>query len=110
MSVFDDEVLTIDELANYLKLKRQTIYRWAQKGKLPGAKIGKEWRFRKSLISEWLEKNLGAPQGKAPAASAAATNGDSPRPEAPTHDSRVPERESRKSPKARKKKAGTEKN
>lgn len=63
MSVFDDEVLTIDDLARYLKLKRQTIYRWAQKKKLPGAKIGKEWRFRRSVIEAWIVKNLGETDG-----------------------------------------------
>lgn len=62
MSALDDEVLTIDDLAKYLKLKRQTIYRWAQKGNLPGAKIGKEWRFRRSVIEEWIVKTLGEPQ------------------------------------------------
>lgn len=56
MSVFDDEVLTIVELASFLKLKRQTLYRWAQKGKIPGAKIGKEWRFRRSVVEEWMRK------------------------------------------------------
>ena len=73
MSVFDDEVLTIDELASFLKLKRQTIYRLAQQGKLPGAKIGKEWRFRKSIIEEWLEQNLGSPR----ASVGTSSNGDS---------------------------------
>jgi len=60
MSVFDDEVLTIDDLAAYLKLRRQTLYRWAQKGKIPGAKIGKEWRFRRSVVEDWILKTFGS--------------------------------------------------
>ena len=56
--VFDDEMLTIDEVAKYLKLKPQTIYKWAQSGKIPGAKFGKEWRFRRSLIEEWIDSHI----------------------------------------------------
>ena len=57
-AVFDDEMLTIDDLAKYLKLKPQTIYRWAQTGKIPGAKFGKEWRFRRSLIEAWIDRQM----------------------------------------------------
>lgn len=59
--MFDDEMLTIEDVAGYLKLKPQTIYRWAQSGKLPGAKIGKEWRFRRSAIESWIDSRLGPP-------------------------------------------------
>ena len=50
--------LTIEELADYLKLKPQTIYKWAQTGKIPGAKFGKEWRFRRSLIEKWIDSRI----------------------------------------------------
>ena len=43
-----------EEVARYLKLKPQTIYTWAQQGKIPAAKIGKEWRFKKSMIDRWF--------------------------------------------------------
>jgi excisionase family DNA binding protein len=49
-----DEIMTIEEVAKYLKLKPQTIYSWAQSGKIPAAKIGKEWRFRKDIIDTWF--------------------------------------------------------
>lgn len=48
------DIMTLEEVAAYLKLKPQTIYTWAQEKKIPAAKIGKEWRFRKSLIDEWF--------------------------------------------------------
>ena len=51
-------MLTIEEVADYLKLKPQTIYKWAQSGKIPGAKFGKEWRFRRSLIEEWIDNHI----------------------------------------------------
>ena len=49
-----DEIMTIEDVAKYLKMKPQTIYTWAQNGKIPAAKIGKEWRFRRDLIEAWF--------------------------------------------------------
>jgi PTS system nitrogen regulatory IIA component len=54
----EDEIMTLEEVAKYLKLKPQTIYNWAQKGKIPGAKIGKEWRFKKSMINKWFDQHI----------------------------------------------------
>jgi excisionase family DNA binding protein len=51
----EDEILTIDEVAEYLHLSPQTIYKWAQERRIPAAKLGKEWRFRRSLIDRWLD-------------------------------------------------------
>ena len=53
-----DEIMTIEEVATYLKLKPQTIYTWAQKGKIPAAKLGKEWRFKKSVIDKWFNQHF----------------------------------------------------
>ncbi len=53
-----DNIMTIEEVAKYLKMKPQTIYTWAQKGKIPAAKIGKEWRFRKDLLDEWFNQHV----------------------------------------------------
>ena len=53
-----DEIMTLEEVAKYLKLKPQTIYSWAQKGNIPAAKIGKEWRFRKSVVDNWFNKHM----------------------------------------------------
>jgi excisionase family DNA binding protein len=50
------DILTLPELAKYLKTSRDTIYRKAQKGIIPAVKFGKEWRFPKDLIDEWLRK------------------------------------------------------
>jgi len=41
----EQEILTIEDLAAYLRLKPQTIYKWAQGNRIPAAKLGKEWRF-----------------------------------------------------------------
>jgi excisionase family DNA binding protein len=54
----DEDIMTIEDVAKYLKLKPQTIYTWVQDGKIPGAKLGKEWRFRKSVIDKWFDEHL----------------------------------------------------
>jgi PTS system nitrogen regulatory IIA component len=53
-----DEIMTLEEVAKYLKMQPQTIYTWAQTGKIPAAKIGKEWRFRKDIIDEWFKQHI----------------------------------------------------
>ena len=52
------DIMTLEEVAKYLKVKPQTIYTWAQNKKIPAAKLGKEWRFKKSLIDEWFDKHI----------------------------------------------------
>ncbi len=54
------DIMTLEEVAAYLKLKPQTIYTWAQEKRIPAAKIGKEWRFRKSIIDEWYLRHIDA--------------------------------------------------
>jgi excisionase family DNA binding protein len=54
----ENEILTIEEVAAYLRLKPQTIYKWAQEKRIPAAKIGREWRFRKSVIDRWLDDQM----------------------------------------------------
>lgn len=53
-----DEIMTVEEVAKYLKMKPQTIYIWAQKGNIPAAKLGKEWRFRKDIIDAWFLQHI----------------------------------------------------
>jgi len=49
-----DEILTADETANYLKVDVKTVYRLVKQGKIPGRKVGGNWRFRKDVLDEWL--------------------------------------------------------
>jgi len=53
-----NEILTLEEVALYLRLKPQTIYRWAQEKRIPAVKLGKEWRFRKSILDRWLDEQM----------------------------------------------------
>jgi excisionase family DNA binding protein len=54
----DHEILTLEEVAAYLRLTPQTIYKWAQEKRIPAAKLGKEWRFRRSVIDRWLDQQM----------------------------------------------------
>ncbi len=54
----DHEILTLEEVAHYLRLKPQTIYKWAQERRIPAVKLGKEWRFRKSVLDRWLDEQM----------------------------------------------------
>lgn len=51
-----DDILTIQELAIYLKLNEKTTYRLASEGKLPGFKVGGSWRFKRVDIEQWIEE------------------------------------------------------
>lgn len=48
-------LMDIDELADYLRLKRQTIYNWLHQGKFSGIKVGGVWRFDRRDIDSWLK-------------------------------------------------------
>ena len=51
-----DEILTLKEVAAYLKLAEKTAYKLAAEGKLPGFKVGGSWRFKKEDIESWIEQ------------------------------------------------------
>ncbi|MEW5758121.1 MAG: helix-turn-helix domain-containing protein [Candidatus Omnitrophota bacterium] len=48
------KLLNIDELADYLRLRKQTIYNWLHEGKISGIKVGGVWRFDKKEVDIWL--------------------------------------------------------
>ena len=54
----NDEVLTLSEIADYLKVSDKTILRMAQAGEIPSAKVSGQWRFLRSFINDWLETKM----------------------------------------------------
>ena len=50
-----DEILTLKEVADYLKINEKTAYRLALEGKLPGFKVGGSWRFAKQDLMRWIK-------------------------------------------------------
>jgi excisionase family DNA binding protein len=51
-----DEIMTIRELAVFLKIKEKTAYKLVAEGKLPGFKVGGSWRFKRDDLEEWIER------------------------------------------------------
>ncbi|MCF7500806.1 helix-turn-helix domain-containing protein [Pseudoalteromonas sp. L1] len=51
-----DKILTLKEVAAYLKLTEKTAYRLASEGKLPGFKVGGSWRFKAEDLEKWIEE------------------------------------------------------
>jgi excisionase family DNA binding protein len=54
-SRMDSDIMTIREIAEYLKLTEKTAYRLTAEGKIPGFKVGGAWRFKRSDIDAWIE-------------------------------------------------------
>ncbi len=53
-----DDILTIEEVAKYLRVSDRTVYDWAQKGEIPAGKIGTVWRFKQSEVENWVNARL----------------------------------------------------
>ncbi len=50
-----DDIFTISEVASLLKVTKKTVYGLAQRGDLPGFKVGGQWRFSRAAIDSWIE-------------------------------------------------------
>ena len=55
-----DEILTLPEVAQLLKVAEKTVYSMAQKGQLPAFKVGGQWRFKRVDIDQWIEQRKAA--------------------------------------------------
>jgi len=58
MSDQPDEILTIDEVATYLKAGKRTVYRLASSGKIPAFKLGGTWRLRRAELDQWIASRI----------------------------------------------------
>jgi len=51
------QLMTIEEVAEYLRVKKRTIYEWVKKGKIPAIKTVGQWRFKREKIDAWLDNH-----------------------------------------------------
>ncbi len=51
------ELMTVEEVASYLRVTEKTVYRLLKQGRIPATKVGRQWRFDKNSIDEWLHQN-----------------------------------------------------
>jgi excisionase family DNA binding protein len=58
----EGEILTLEEVAAYLKAGKRTVYRLAQDGKIPAFKLGGSWRFRRAELDRWIAASIENPQ------------------------------------------------
>ncbi|HEB94385.1 MAG TPA: DNA-binding protein [Gammaproteobacteria bacterium] len=56
MLAMESDILTIKEVAGYLKVNERTIYRLVNKGDIPAFKVGNAWRFERDKIVLWMEE------------------------------------------------------
>ena len=54
-----DSVLTVHDVATYLRMSEAKVYRMARQGSVPAFRLGKSWRFRKDLIDAWMLREIG---------------------------------------------------
>jgi len=52
------QLMTVEELAEYLRITKRTIYRLLKKGNIPAVKVGHKWRFDKETIDNWLHPKM----------------------------------------------------
>ena len=53
-----EEIMTLREVARYLGLHVMTVYKLTREGRVPAAKIGGQWRFKRDVLDEWLETQM----------------------------------------------------
>jgi PTS system nitrogen regulatory IIA component len=56
-----EELMSVRELSEYLRVNVSTLYIWSHRGKIPAMKVGNLWRYRRSEIDAWLEECRRAP-------------------------------------------------
>jgi excisionase family DNA binding protein len=59
MNIEHEKLMTIDEVSEYLQVKKRTVYDWLKKGRIPAIKTVGQWRFRRDQIDEWLQEHHG---------------------------------------------------
>jgi len=52
----EDRWLSVDEIGDYLGIKRDTVYKWISDKGMPAHKIGRLWKFKKDEVDEWVRK------------------------------------------------------
>ena len=55
----EDRWLSVDEIADHLGIKRDTVYKWISEREMPGHKIGRLWKFKKDQVDEWVKSGGG---------------------------------------------------
>jgi len=60
------ELLTVNEVADFLRVKPSTVYDWAKNGKIPASKVGRLWRFSREKVEAWVRNGGLQPNSRQP--------------------------------------------
>ena len=60
----EDRWLSVDEIAEYLGIQRETVYAWITKKTMPAHKVGRLWKFRKEEIDDWVKSGQAGKKAK----------------------------------------------
>lgn len=60
----DDRWLSVEEIADYLGINRDTVYKWIERKNMPAHKVGRHWKFKKDQIDAWVEAGKAAPESE----------------------------------------------
>ena len=60
--MIEDRWLSVEEIAAYLGVKRDTVYKWIERKAMPAHKVGRLWKFRKDEVDQWV-RHGGASEG-----------------------------------------------
>jgi len=58
MDIKNNEILNPDEVAQWLRIPKTTLYKLCNKGQIPCTKIGRHWRFDRALVETWFEERV----------------------------------------------------
>ncbi len=56
VELFENEIMTIHDVARYLHLSEAQVYKMVRAGTMPAVRIGKSWRFKKELLDDWIRR------------------------------------------------------
>lgn len=73
----DNELLTVKEVATFLRVSRVTVWRWCQRGLIPASKVGRNWRIRRDDLLELLEIPVCLPSNNSDQQDSSAPNNNS---------------------------------
>ncbi len=60
----ETDLLTANEVSEYLRIPKSTLYKLVQEGKIPGFKVGRHWRFRRAVVQAWIKEQENAVNSK----------------------------------------------
>lgn len=52
----EDRWLSVDEIATYLGVKRDTVYSWISSKEMPAHRVGRLWKFKRDEVDEWVRQ------------------------------------------------------